>query len=502
MKFILGIDIGTSGCKAILVDQNGAVCGASSASYPLSRPQPGWTEQDPKDWWNGCIQAIRSLIEQHSAQASDIVGIGLSGQMHSLVILDEEDRVIRPAILWNDQRTQQQCVEITEEVGGLDALVRETNNMMLTGYTGGKLRWLCENEPENFSRIRRILLAKDYIRWCLTGSFATDYSDASGTGLYNVRNHQWSSVLLENLGLTKEMFPEVVSSFEKTGVLTQRAAEECSLPEAIPVFGGGGDAVLSLLGSGLTSPGSISITLGTSGVVAMPLKQCVDNPNGKLQVFCSSSEDRWAAIGCTLSAAGSYHWFCNVFGTYEKHMESVTGKDAYQELDKEASKAPAGSGGLLYYPYLVGERCPVFSSNVRAAFLGADASMDRGYFARAVLEGVALSLRQVYELMCSTGTPTAKEIILCGGGAKSQLWRQIVADTFGVKVRISAGAAEGSAYGAALLAGVGAGLWESVEQAADTGTCLEEIQPCEAHREVYEKKYVQYCEMAACTTII
>lgn len=183
-------------------------------------------------------------------------------------------------------------------------------------------------------------------------------------------------------------------------------------------------------------------------------------------------------------------------------MQCPTGKDAYQELDKEASKAPAGSGGLLYYPYLVGERCPVFSSNVRAAFLGADASMDRGYFARAVLEGVALSLRQVYELMCSTGTPTAKEIILCGGGAKSQLWRQIVADTFGVKVRISAGAAEGSAYGAALLAGVGAGLWESVEQAADTGTCLEEIQPCEAHREVYEKKYVQYCEMAACTTII
>lgn len=501
MKYILGIDIGTSGCKVILVDQNGTVCGTSTAPYPLSRPQPGWTEQEPADWWNGCVQALRALTEQHDAAPRDIVGIGLSGQMHSLVILDRQNRMIRPAILWNDQRTQQQCDELTEEAGGLEALLGETNNMMLTGYTGGKLLWLRENEPENFRQIRRILLAKDFIRWKLTDSFATDYSDASGTGLYSVRKHRWSAALLEKLGLTEEMFPEVVGSAEATGTLTAQAAAACGLPPGIPVFGGGGDAVLSLLGSGLTAPGSVSVTLGTSGVVAMPLEKCIDNPGGKLQVFCGTSKDRWAAIGCTLSAAGSYHWFCNVFGAYEKHMEAVTGRDPYQELDRAASEVPAGSGGLLYYPYLMGERCPVFRSDVRAAFLGADATMDKGYFARAVLEGVAFSLRQVYELMCSTGTPAAKEVILCGGGAKSRLWRQIFADVFGMKVRISAGAAEGSAYGAALLAGVGAGLWESVDRAAETGTCLEEIRPCAAHREVYEKKYAQYCKLAACTVI-
>lgn len=500
-KYILGIDIGTSGCKVVLVDQNGAVCGTSSAPYPLSRPQPGWTEQDPTDWWDGCVQALQAVVQLYAPSGEDIVGIGLSGQMHSLVILDDENRVIRPAILWNDQRTQQQCDELTEKVGGLEALLGETNNMMLTGYTGGKLLWLRENEPENFQRIRHILLAKDYIRWRLTGSFATDYSDASGTGLYNVRDHSWSAALLEEMELTEEVFPAVVSSTQATGILTVQAAEACGLRSGIPVFGGGGDAVLSLLGSGLTAPGGVSVTLGTSGVVAMPLEKCIDNLEGKLQVFCGASKDRWAAIGCTLSAAGSYHWFCNVFGTYEKHMETITGLDAYQELDREASEVPAGSGSLLYYPYLVGERCPIFRSDVRAAFLGADATMGKGYFARAVMEGVAFSLRQVYELMRTSGTPPAKEVVLCGGGAKSRLWRQIFADIFDMKVRISAGAAEGSAYGAALLAGVGAGLWESIEQAAETGTCIEEIQPCEEHREVYEKKYAQYCNSAACTVI-
>lgn len=501
MKYLLGIDIGTSGCKAVLTDKKGVVCGSATAPYDLSRPRPGWAEQEATDWWYGCVQAIRRLTAQCTDALESIAAIGLSGQMHSLVILDGKNRVIRPAILWNDQRTQSQCDWLTSEAGGMDGLLRQTNNMMLSGYTGGKLQWLREQEPENYRRIRHVLLAKDFIRWKLTGRFATDYSDASGTGLYDVRQHRWSKLLLEKLELREEVFPEVVGSTERTGCLSTQAAAACGLPAGIPVFGGGGDAVLSLLGSGLTSPDGISITLGTSGVVAVPLKRCIDNPGGKLQVFCGTSKDRWAAIGCTLSAAGSYHWFCNVFGTYEKQMEAITGADPYQALDREAAAVPPGSGGLLYYPYLMGERCPLFRSDVRAAFLGADATMNKGYFARAVLEGVALSLRQVYELLCETGTPKAREIILGGGGAKSGLWRQIIADVFGLKVRISAGAAEGSAYGAALLAGVGIGLWQSVEKAAATASYPEEVEPREENRRLYEKKYAQYCKLAVCTEI-
>lgn len=447
------------------------------------------------------MQAVRTLLTESNIMADEIVGVGLSGQMHSLVVLDAEFHVIRPAILWNDQRTGRQCEEITQCVGGLDGLLAETNNMMLTGYSGGKLLWLRENEPENYARICHVLLAKDYIRYRLTGMLCTDYSDASGTGLFDVRRQRWSEKLLAALDIPASILPPAVSSVEKAGVVTGAAAALCGIPEGTPVFGGGGDAVLSLLVSGVTDTDRLSVTLGTSGVVASPLRHCIDNPEGMLQVFCGTSDNRWAAIGCTLAAAGSYEWFCNAFGEHERTLARQSDADAYQLLDSLAAAVPAGSGGLLFYPYLNGERCPLFRSDVRAAFLGADATMGKGYFARAVLEGVIFSLRQVYELMRMAGTASASEIIVSGGGAKSKLWRQILANVFGLPVRIASGACEGSAIGAALTAGVGFGLWRSVEDAAALCHIGKPLFPQEALASTYEAQYAQYCNYAGYTAI-
>ena len=495
MKTILGIDIGTSGTKTILVDDQGRVIAAKTIEYPMETPKPGWTQQNPQDWLAASVESIRAVLAKANVPAQDIAAIGLSGQMHGMVALDEHDQVVRPAILWNDQRTEKQCEEITEAAGGLEELLKLTNNRMLTGYTGGKLLWLREHEPENFCRLWTVLMPKDYLRYQLTGVLMTDVSDASGTGLFDVRYRRWATELLDRLALPESIFPPVCESPDVTGTITEAAAISTGLAVGTPVCGGGGDAVLSLLSAGIARNDRLGVTLGTSGVVATPIHSYRPNPEGKLQMFCGTTPGTWAAIGCTLAAAGSYHWFCQALGTYELLRQQQEGVDAYILLDEQARAAPAGCGGLLYFPYLMGERCPLFDADARGAFWGIDSTMGKGHFARAVLEGVAYSLRQVYDLTRSPDVGEPEYIVVCGGGSKSGLWRQILADVFQLPVCTTGGAAEGSAYGAALLAGVAGGFWHNTEEAAAQCRLLTRLEPCLERRDAYEKQYARYCAL-------
>lgn len=491
-NFILGIDVGTSGCKVILADRTGSVRASAVETYPMAQPRPGWTEQEPQSWWEACRAACRQVLSAGVCGAKDIAAVGLTGQMHSMVALDEAMEVIRPAILWNDQRTTEQCQEIQDLAGELDGLLGYTNNMMLTGYTGGKLLWLREQEPENFSRLRIVLMPKDYLRYRLTGTLMTDVSDASGTGLFDVRHRRWASALLEKLALPESVFPSVCESQDITGTVTEAAAAATGLAVGTPVCGGGGDAVLSLLSAGIARDDRLCLTLGTSGVVAAPIHSYRPNPEGKLQMFCGTAPNTWAAIGCTLSAAGSYDWFCRTFGSHELLRQQQEGVNAFNLLNEQAQTVPAGCGGLLFFPYLMGERCPLFDADARGAFWGIDSTMGKGHFVRAVLEGVSYSLRQVYDLIRGTENDTPECIVVCGGGSKSVLWQQILADVFQLPVCTSGGAAEGSAYGAALLAGVAGGFWRDTEEAAEQCSLLTRLEPCPERKGTYEKQYERY----------
>jgi len=471
---ILGIDVGTSGCKALLMDEKGKILATATEEYPLYAPKPLWSEQNPEDWWRGTCRTVRSVLAQLPGET--VCAVGLSGQMHGMVALDEKGKVIRPAILWNDQRTAAECAEITEAAGGLEGLLSLTNNQMLTGFTGGKILWLKKHEPENFAKARVILNPKDYIRYRLTGAYATEVSDASGTGLFDVKNRKFSAKLLDILGLSPSLFPPCFESTEVPSASSAEAAAETGLPVDTPVAGGGGDAVISTTGLGLAKPGRIGITLGTSGVVAMGLADYMDNPGGALQISCGNAPGSWHAMGVTLSAAGSYAWFRQAFG------------GSFRELDALAAAVPAGSEGLVFTPYLTGERCPVNDPDAKGVFAGITSRHGKGHFARAVLEGVAYSLKQVYDLI---GAPS-KELVLAGGGAKSPLWRQIFADVFALPLRTVYGSAEGGAFGAALVAGVAAGLWESLEETVGLIENESETLPESANAGVYREGYARY----------
>ncbi len=481
---VLGIDIGTSGCKTIAMDREGNILASSLQEYPLYQPKPGWAEQEPEDWWQAAAAAVRAMMPK--LDGVQVAGVSFSGQMHGMVALDKDSRVVRRAILWNDQRTQSQCDFITREAGGLPGLLGYTNNMMLTGYTGGKILWMKENEPENYERTRVVVNPKDYIRLRLTGETVTEVSDASGTGLFDVKNRRWAEALIEKIGLRREIFPPCVESTVQTGRVSRQAAEETGLPEGTPVFGGGGDAVISITGMGMAMPGRVGITLGTSGVVATCLPGYAENPGGCLQLFCNNTPDRWVAFGCTLSAAGSYQWFRNAFAPGE----------SYAVLDAEAESVPAGSGGLLFLPYLGGERCPLFDSAATGAFLGANSLMKRPHFTRAVLEGVSFSMRHVYDMIVNASPGLApREIVIAGGGAKGKLWRQIMADVFAMPVHTVYGGAEGGAFGAALVAGMGCGLWPTVEAAMALAKSESETRPREANLPTYAAQYQKYIRM-------
>lgn len=494
-KALIGIDVGTSGVKVLALAADGKILTSAVESYPLYTPKAGWTEQDPADWWEGTKTALRRVLEQ--VKEYEIAAVGLSGQMHGMVALDEQMQVVRKAILWNDQRTEKQCREITELAGGEEALLQMTNNQMLTGYTGGKIRWLQQTEPEAFARVRLILNPKDYIRYLLTDEVYTEVSDASGTGLYDVRNNTWNLELLRLIGLEPSLFPPVVESVAQTGSISEKAASETSLPAAIAVCGGGGDAVISTTGLGLIRPGRIGVTLGTSGVVAMGLPGYMPNPGGKLQIFRGNAAGTFTAMGVTLAAAGSYEWFRNALGQYEIAQGKETGKNAFYLLDQAAAKTAAGAEGLLFLPYLTGERCPVFDAQARGGFIGLTSLHEKGHFARAVMEGVAYSLRQVYELIVGEHSDWIEsgEVVLAGGGAVSPVWRQIFADIFQLPVRTVYGSAEGGSFGAAMVAGVCAGIWQDLNEAVNIVKPESETLPAAENRDVYERLYAKYVKL-------
>jgi len=459
----MGIDIGTSGCKSLLIDEQGNVVAQALEEYPLSIPKPGWSEQDPEDWWQAVKISLKRLLKDfHSVD--DIKGIGLSGQMHGMVALDKHARVLRPCILWNDQRTGKQCQEIEDRVGGVEALLKLTNNRMLPGYTGGKILWVRENEPHLYEKVRMILNPKDYIRFRLTGEYATEVSDASGTGLFNVWERDWSYKLLEVLNIPREWLPRCYESPEVSGKVMSSIAGELGLPTDLPVAGGGGDAVVQTIGTGIVKPGILGTTIGTAGNVTMALNKCQKNPEGKLQVFCNTIPNKWHAMGVTLAAGGSLRWFRDVLGESEKEISKRTGKDVYDILSQEASKVEPGSEGLLFLPYLMGERCPYADPHARGAFIGLTLRHTKNHLIRSILEGVIFSLRDVTEVIKEMGVPL-NQIRTSGGGALSKLWRQIQADVFNSEVFTMSHSAEGGAYGAALVAGVGIGIWSTIEDA-------------------------------------
>lgn len=490
MKYLIGLDVGTSGAKCIMIDENGKVIASSTQEYPLFTPRPGWAEQNPEDWWQGVVKGLQVILNKANVDSSDILGLSYSGQMHGLVALDENNEVIRPAILWCDQRTQKQCDWITEKAGGLEKLLSYTNNRMLTGYTGGKILWLRDEEPDNFARMKVFVCPKDYIRYKMTGEVMIDVSDASGTGFFDTKNRVWSDALIEIAGLDKSIFPKAVESTTLAGRVTREVAQLTGLPEGLPCYAGGGDAVIQAVGSGLVKPGILGVVIGTSGNVTMGLDHYEDNPNGDLQMFCGNEPGLYTDFGCTLSAGGSYRWYRDTLCEGAKAQAAETGENVYDIMGRDAESSVPGANGVIFTPYLSGERCPYPDPNARGSFYGMSLTTTRGDLTRAVMEGVTYSLCQLVDIF---GKMTTNEkVYTSGGGAFSPLWRQMQADIFNLPVFTMSAASEGGAYGAVLVAGVGAGLWKNLNEAVQVIRPETECQPIAENQEGYRKSYELY----------
>ena len=493
MRYLIGLDIGTSGAKCILTGENGAVIASATLEYPLYTPQPGWAEQHPSDWWQAVCEGSKRIMAQACVNPSDIVGVSLSGQMHGLVALDKNHDVIRPAILWCDQRTQKQCDWITEKAGGLDALLKMTNNRMLTGYTGGKILWLRDEEPASFEKMQVFICPKDYIRYQLTGEIAIDVSDASGTGFFNTKERCWCDELIAIAGLDQSIFPECLESTALAGKVTRAAAELTGLPEGLPVFAGGGDAVIQTTGAGLIAPGILGVVIGTAGNVSMGLSQYTDNPGGALQMFCNNEPGLWHSFGCTLTAGGAYRWYRDVLCEDDIRRAAETGRNVYDLMGETASRSVPGANGVTFLPYLTGERCPFPDPNARGAFFGLSLSSSRADITRSVMEGVTYSLKQVVDLM--GGFVRCEKVYTSGGGAASALWRQMQADIFDLPVYTMSAASEGGAYGAVMVAGVGAGVWKNLSEATGILRVETETLPIRANQTAYREAFERYASL-------
>ena len=492
-RYLLGLDVGTSGTKALLIDARGAIITTHTEEYPLSIPHPGWAEQDPELWWQATLNCIGKVLAKSGIQADDIAALSLSGQMHGLVPLDAQGKPLRPAILWNDQRTGAQCDEIIRTAGGLDGLVALTNNNMLTGYTGGKLLWMREEEPALYARMRSFLCPKDYIMYRLTGEQSTEVSDGSGTGLFNVAERRWQDELIDKLGLDRSLFPRCLESDQIAGKVTAQIAALSGLPVGLPVVAGGGDAIIQTTGMGLLSPGILGVLIGTSGVVSMGLDRFAPNPGGKLQVFCSNASDLWHAIGVVLTAGGSYRWYRDTLCEAELLAAQSTGKNAYVLMGEAAERAKPGADNLIFLPYLQGERCPYPDPTARGAFVGLTLGHTKGDITRAVMEGISCALKQVGDLLLSLLPEVpAQYVIASGGGATSPLWRQILADLFQLPVHTLAGSGEGGAHSAALLAGVGVGVWKNLGEALQVLHTETRTEPIAANAGVYADTFDMY----------
>lgn len=480
-QLLIGIDVGTSGAKCIVMDESGSVLASSVQEYPLFTPRPGWAEQEPEDWWNAAVRGLREILAKVPKEA--LKAVSFSGQMHGLVALDAGMRVIRPAFLWCDQRTEKECAWITEQAGGPEGLLALTNNRMLTGYTGGKLIWLKNEEPENFERMRIFVCPKDYIRLKICGEAAMDVSEASGTGFFNTKERCWSDELIRLAGLPKSIFPEAHESIEEAGRVTKEAAELTGLPEGLPVYYGGGDAVIQTTGTGLLKPGTIGVVIGTAGNVSMGLDRFYPNPNGALQMFCNNEPGRWHAFGCNLTAGGAYRWYRDALSEHSVREAERTGVNVYDLMGREAEQSRPGANGVIFNAYLTGERCPYPDPNARASFYGMTLGTTRQDMTRSVLEGVVYSMKQIIGIM--TAFSPGEKVIASGGGSVSELWRQIMADVFELPVYTVSGASEGGAYGAAMAAGVGAGIYRDLPEACTILRTETENLPNPANREAY-----------------
>ena len=456
---LIGLDLGTSTCKIIAVDDSGRVVAKASRDYPMINLRPGWAEQEPDLWWRALGEAMTELTGQLPEKGQEVKGIGLCGQMHGLTALDAEGEVIRPAILWNDQRAAVECDWITDQAGGLDELLRMTRNRMLPGFTGGKIIWLRDHEPDNYAKMARLLNPKDYLRYRMTGVFATEVSDASGTGLFDVENRRWSTELLDKIGIDPALLPDVVESTEQTGTLSDELASQWGVPSSTPVYGGGGDAVIQTTSMGLIEEGSAGFTIGTAGIVAGGLSHCPDNPGGRVQVSCGNEPGRWHIMGVSLGAGGAFQWLRDAL-TPLNDSEKLT----FQRLVDLARDIEPGSQGVLFLPYLLGERSPHVAPDASASLVGLSQFHHIGHISRAVIEGVLLNMREILEVCLEAGLQTDR-IIASGGATNEPLWLQTLADILGRDVVTVTGASEGGAYGAALTAGVGAGVWPDLSAA-------------------------------------
>ena len=485
---LIGIDVGTGGSRAVLIDTAGKIVASATVEHkPFASIQTGWAEQDPRDWWRASAAAIRSAITNAAIPAQDIKAVGLSGQMHGAVLLDSNDEVLRPAIIWCDQRSADQCRRLTELVGGA-RLIELTCNPALTGFTLPKLLWVRDHEPELWQRVRSVLLPKDYVRFRLTGDKATDVADASGMLLLNVAKRRWSNEMLDVAEISADVLPRVFESQEITGSISTEAAEETGLRAGTPVIAGAGDQAAGAVGLGIVRPGMISATIGTSGVVFAATNTPALDPKGRVHTFCHAIPERWHVMGVTQGAGLSLHWFRDQFGVVSTDPSDG---DPYDSLTAEAARVPPGSDGLLWAPYLMGERTPHLDPDARAALVGLTASHTRAHVVRAILEGVAFSLKDSFEILKELNVP-CETIRLGGGGARSELWRQIQADVYGHEVETVA-AEEGAAYGVAVLAGVAAGRWTSVDAACDEIVRTRKRVKPEAHAvEVFHRQYRKY----------
>jgi len=477
----LGIDVSTTSAKALLIDGKGQVITTASTDLSISTPKPLWSEQDPYEWWDATAKSIRIALKQARVTGESVHAIGLTGQMHGLTMLDKNGKVLRPAILWNDQRTQAECDEITEKVG-FERLLALTGNKALTGFTAPKILWVRNHEPEVYAQTAHILLPKDYIRYRLTGGFAVDKADGAGMQLFDLKTRDWSPEVLEKLEIPLEWLPKTAEGPEVTGVISASAAEETGLKAGTPVVGGGGDQAAQAVGVGAVTSGIVAITLGTSGVVFAATPKPFVEPEGRLHAFCHSVPGTWHFMGVMLSAAGSLRWYRDTFAANQ----------SYDDLLAPAAEIPVGSEGLLFLPYLTGERTPHPDPLARGAFVGLTVRHGMAHITRSVLEGVAFGLRDSMELIRSAGLGAITQVRVSGGGAKSALWRQILADVMNSEL-VTVNTTEGAAYGAALLAGVGAGAWSSVPEACNaTIQTLEQTTPQPESVEAYEKYYQEY----------
>jgi xylulokinase len=461
---LLGVDVGTTGAKTLLLDERGGVLAAATVDYPLSTPRPLWAEQNPEDWWDATAAGVRRVCEIAGVGGAAIGAVGLTGQMHGLTLLDDASRVLRPAILWNDQRSAPQCRRITEQIG-FARLLELTGNPVLPGFTAPKIVWVRENEPDVYRQARHFLLPKDYVRFRLTGEFATEVSDASGTSLFDVAGRRWSAEMFAALDIPEAWAPRCAESPEISGRVSPKAAASTGLAAGTPVVGGGGDQAAQAIGAGLACEGLASATLGTSGVVFAPTAQPAIDPQGRLHAFCHAVPGLWHVMGVMLAAGGSLRWLRDCLGDAEKAEAARRGVDPYEVLTEQAATAPPGCEGLLFLPYLSGERTPHPDPHARGAFIGLTLRHGKPHLVRAVLEGVAFGLRDGLELIRAQGI-APREIRASGGGARSPLWRSILADVFLAPI-VTLNVAEGAAYGAALLAGVGAGVFPSVAAACE-----------------------------------